>query len=79
MLCVVVSSFMWVLYLVRGTGGPVGVARATSPSYDVTCSLSERGSSQLVSEPSSTLGDDGMTTTKSWRHTDKGQHIDRQR
>src|SRR4051812_28222504 len=45
-LCVVVSSFMWVLYLVRGIGVPVGVSRATSPSHDVTCSFSKRWSSQ---------------------------------
>src|SRR4051812_30215153 len=30
-------------------GGSVGVARATSPSHDVTCSLSERGSSHAPS------------------------------
>src|SRR4051812_37824587 len=41
---------------------PVGVSRATSPSNDVTRFLSERGSSQLVSEPSSTLGNDEIRT-----------------
>src|SRR3954471_22717211 len=48
-LCNVVSSFMWVLHLVRGIGGAVRVFRATSPSHDVMCFLSECRSSQYYS------------------------------
>src|SRR3954470_11798206 len=61
-LCVLFSS-LWVGPLSQmWSRDPVGTPRTTSPLNDVTRFFKKRGSSQLVSEPSSTLGDDEIGT-----------------